>query len=84
MKRHQQRNLALSPEEEQQLLEPKTIAGEPCQKTSAAAGRSSAAAQLLGFLAAAKAVNSIEVGRSGTMHGSTMIGCSNFYCEGKK
>ena len=84
MKRHQQRNLALSPEEEQQLLEPKTIAGESCQKTSAAAGRSSAAAQLLLFLAAAKAVNSIELGRSGTMHGSTMIDRSIFSCEGRK
>ena len=68
----QQRNLALSPEEGQQLLEPKTIAGEPCQKTSAAAGRSSSAAKLLRFLVAALRLNSKEFGRSGAVHGSTI------------
>jgi hypothetical protein len=48
------------------------IAGESCQKTSAAAGRSSLAAQLLRILVAALRLNSIEFGRSGTVHGSTV------------
>lgn len=50
------------------MLEPKAITGESCQRISAAAGRSSAAAQLVCFLVTALSENSIELGKSGTAH----------------